>query len=595
MELNSLQTKVVETLGPVVVKAGPGTGKTTTLVKRINEEFELFSTPCLVITFTQAGVTAFQQKLTSNASSLSAEGRECLANTAVSTFDSVINKYVVRPALSSMFPGTTFNFVPSYEVVASAWINAPGGQSKLLVEDFEFDGSYRGKKSDHVAVAEAPGFGDTVVTTYKRLFKKNIISPKVSRAIFSILLSGQPQWPLEFVEPSKMSELAKSLEDRFADITRRFPRIYIDEAQDSAASDYLLIDALAEHGAEVSFIGDPHQEIYRFRGSVGLGARSETATSLELTQNYRSQKNICEFLNSIYETGLHPGPRPDDSALEPVVTITTFDDENDYRRKLSSQHISSPWVVLSHQENTSKRLLGQPISYGQKSDPVYDFAEALASHQHSSTNVRYALKTARKLVDRLENRTELIQRSENIGLGETNLEPSDAIARLLVSKLSKSGADQISPRMGRSQVVSAIESAVFQILGIQPVVPPLPARRHYARPSFAEEQWKTARPDVTVFDIGNSGTIHSAKGLEFENVSVVIGNWKPNDQPHLMELLSGGPIDYKYKEIVNVFYVGCSRAIRSLNVSFETGNQAPPELKTLVRAKWGGNPSFKIL
>lgn len=596
MKLNDQQLAVVETEGAVKVKAGPGTGKTTTLVNRFFHELNSSDPdPILVITFTQAGVTAFQHKLRSTAERLSDIGRDCLAKTLVSTFDGVINRYVVRPALSLIFPAKSFNFVPSYEVEASAWLSDPNGSGSLFVEDFEFDGSYLGKRSVYSAASELPEFRKSVMETYRKLFDQGILSSKVSRYIFETIVAGERRWPFESMDQSRLAELTWQLDRRFADMSARFPKIYIDEAQDSARSDYLLVDMLEEHGANVSYIGDPHQEIYRFRNSMGFEGRGDNAIQLKLTENYRSNKHICDFLNTIYDTGIYPGGAAAYPLSAPAVTITIFSDEADYQAKLAKLPTDSPWVVLSHQEKTFKKILGQPESYGQKSDPVYDFVEAIDRGQDKPSSIKLLLKRATKLVNCFENRTELVERLEDLGLTKAGVSPSELIARRLVSDLVYEDELRVSTLLGRDNVASVIESTISDFLSLRPIVPGLPIRTNSLHPSFAEKQWSVKPTETELFDVVNSGTIHSAKGLEFENVSVVVGNWKPDGQPHLVELLQRTPVDYQYEEIVNVFYVACSRAKRSLNVAFQTGNNAPGNLDALIRTKWGKHPSVRIL
>ena len=66
-KLNPKQKEAVDTIeGPVMVIAGPGTGKTTVLTLRIAQILRKTDTPpsgILAITFTEAGVKAMRQKL----------------------------------------------------------------------------------------------------------------------------------------------------------------------------------------------------------------------------------------------------------------------------------------------------------------------------------------------------------------------------------------------------------------------------------------------------------------------------------------------------------------------------------------------------
>lgn len=73
--------------------------------------------------------------------------------------------------------------------------------------------------------------------------------------------------------------------------------ILYDEAQDA---DGLMLDVLTkqmEKGVQVIFVGDPHQQIYAWRGAVNAMANIN-APSLHLTQSFRFGKNIAVFGNA---------------------------------------------------------------------------------------------------------------------------------------------------------------------------------------------------------------------------------------------------------------------------------------------------------
>lgn len=84
--------------------------------------------------------------------------------------------------------------------------------------------------------------------------------------------------------------------------------IVIDEAQDMDGDEFALIEALMERNEEMRVIavGDDDQNIYGFRGSDSKYMRSliteKGAAKYELTENYRSRKNIVEFANAFAET-----------------------------------------------------------------------------------------------------------------------------------------------------------------------------------------------------------------------------------------------------------------------------------------------------
>lgn len=80
----------------------------------------------------------------------------------------------------------------------------------------------------------------------------------------------------------------------------RFVAIYIDEAQDNSHLQYEIVDILLSVGIQIVMIGDPNQTIYQFRGASAdnfseLKKHDEFKNSIfELTHNFRCHKLINE-------------------------------------------------------------------------------------------------------------------------------------------------------------------------------------------------------------------------------------------------------------------------------------------------------------
>ena len=80
----------------------------------------------------------------------------------------------------------------------------------------------------------------------------------------------------------------------------KFVAIYIDEAQDNSHLQYEIVDILLSVGIQMVMIGDPNQTIYQFRGASAdnfseLKKHDEFKNSIfELTHNFRCHKLINE-------------------------------------------------------------------------------------------------------------------------------------------------------------------------------------------------------------------------------------------------------------------------------------------------------------
>ena len=125
----------------------------------------------------------------------------------------------------------------------------------------------------------------------------------------------------------------KSGQSPSAELRRRLAThlrlLLIDEFQDTDRLQVELVKALCDHdylSGKLFFVGDHKQSIYRFRGAdpeVFRGLREEIADDwrLPLSENFRSQPAILEFVNGLFAQELpnyeplvahrtQVGPRP---------------------------------------------------------------------------------------------------------------------------------------------------------------------------------------------------------------------------------------------------------------------------------------------
>ena len=82
-------------------------------------------------------------------------------------------------------------------------------------------------------------------------------------------------------------------------ITRQYPFVFVDEYQDINTGQYRFLKAISGHRKDICVIGDPDQSIYGFRGSrvQYLHRFSDDypgATRIRLSQNYRSTQTILD-------------------------------------------------------------------------------------------------------------------------------------------------------------------------------------------------------------------------------------------------------------------------------------------------------------
>jgi len=151
----------------------------------------------------------------------------------------------------------------------------------------------------------------------------------------------------DLVDFDGLVELAAALlgahPDVAAGLRARWPQISVDEYQDIDAVQYDLVRAISGDGAGLTAIGDPDQAIYGFRGAdVSIfgrfGADFPAATTVELTRNYRSNPPIVTAAaQAIAPSTLVPG--------RTAVAVRTDSFDTVTFHEAADEHAEASWIA----------------------------------------------------------------------------------------------------------------------------------------------------------------------------------------------------------------------------------------------------------
>ena len=276
------QRDAAEAESPLMIIAGPGTGKTRTLTHRIARDVTqrgVAPEACLAITFTRRAAEEMRGRL---AALLPGQTRGVTVTTFHGLGLAILREFHERAGLTAGF--RVADDAARLEVAADLAGSERAGR-RLLAQ----------------AIAAGPPGGDPDATgtpgaremLVKALTARDLVDFDGLIELPAVLLAGEPA-------------VAASLR-------KRWSRISVDEYQDIDAVQYRLLRLLAGEGRGLTVIGDPDQAIYGFRGAdVGLFLRFTTdypgAATRQLTRNYRSSAPIVTgALQAIAPSSLVPG------------------------------------------------------------------------------------------------------------------------------------------------------------------------------------------------------------------------------------------------------------------------------------------------
>ncbi len=283
-KLNPQQRKAVTAAdGPVLVVAGPGSGKTRVLTQRVAYLIASKGVrpwQILAVTFTNKAAKEMDQRVKTMLNEQATEG------IMLGTFHSICARILRREAehlpLESNF--VIFDADDQERIV------------KSIIKELNLNDKLYRAASIHAAISRAKneliGAEDYPINTYRDEVVKRIYVEYQKR----LIASNAVDFDDLLVYTARLLEDVPSVRDKYA---QRFRHVLVDEFQDTNLAQYTLIKHLASVHKNVFCVGDPDQSVYLWRGADYRNVQRfeqdfPDAQVILLEQNYRSHQNILD-------------------------------------------------------------------------------------------------------------------------------------------------------------------------------------------------------------------------------------------------------------------------------------------------------------
>ena len=306
--------------GPLLVLAGPGSGKTRVITRRVAHLIRrvgIAPWQVLAITFTNKAAGEMQERVADMLSP-----REARAVT-VCTFHSLCARLLRQYADALGLP-RGFSIYDSSDQQRAV---------KEALQDLEINpknfppqsmlGSISNAKNDLLdAEAYAAQAGDFYARTVAKVYRKYTQILERNQALdFDDLLL-------------KTVHLLRRHSDVLAELQDRYQYVLIDEYQDTNHAQFVIANALAARHGNICATGDPDQSIYGWRGAdisniLEFESQHPTARVVALEQNYRSTQTILSAADALIQRNTARKRKhlwTDNHAGEPV-TVARCEDE----------------------------------------------------------------------------------------------------------------------------------------------------------------------------------------------------------------------------------------------------------------------------
>ncbi|MFN3742813.1 MAG: ATP-dependent helicase [Anaerolineales bacterium] len=342
--------------GPILVIAGPGSGKTRVLTHRIAyllRERDLRPWEIMAVTFTNKAAREMKERLQSLL------GQQALQGMALGTFHALCARILRREAEHLPFDS---NFV----------IFDTDDQERVIknaIRDLNLDEKSYRPASVHTAISRVKNEllfpDDYPVQNYRdeviqRIYRRYQEMLRQSNAVdFDDLLLWMAHLLSEFPQ----------VREKYA---RRFRHILVDEFQDTNLAQYTLLHLLASHHRNLFAVGDPDQSIYRWRGADYRNIQRfeqdfPDVQIIFLEQNYRSRQNILDAASAVIRHSSTHRPRRLYSDRGEGEKIYYYEARDDYEEAafvaetianlLASRQFPPGEIAIMYRTNAQSRLL----------------------------------------------------------------------------------------------------------------------------------------------------------------------------------------------------------------------------------------------
>jgi uncharacterized protein (TIGR00375 family) len=516
--------------GPLLIVAGPGTGKTRTLTHRIAylcAELNVYPEECLAITFTRRAAEELRQRLDKLLGPVAED-------VTVATFHAlgltILRENAALAGLSSEF---------------------------RVAEDAE----------RRTVVAEAAGLGASPSERDVRRALAALAGDDVLREEYVKALRARDLVDLDELVSLPVS-LLTATPSLVAEYRARWRWVFVDEYQDVDPQQYALLRLLCPPDGNLCAIGDPDQAIYSFRGAdvaffLRFAADFTDARTVRLTRNYRSSAPIiAAAAQAIAPTSLVPGRRLDPARFDPdapqvaLYPAASVADEADFVVRTVDELVGG----VSHRSLDSGRVdsraaAGGPLSFSDIAVLYRTDAQAAPVVDALS---RAGIPVQKRSHDRLLDRPGVAAIARELrfaaGLGGSMAARVRLAGQVLASRCDQPALDEADSGLRPEDFHIAVD-----------LITPLAARCGDDLDRFLRELATGAEVDTwdPRADRVALLTLHAAKGLEFPVVFLV------GCEDGLLPLrLPGAPAsDDDVAEERRLFFVGLTRAQDRLYVS----------------------------
>ncbi len=322
-KLNPAQKEAVQTIeGPVLILAGPGSGKTRVITHRIAYLLKVRGVSpqhIMAVTFTNKAAREMQNRLEQLVSNVAKD-------LTMGTFHAICARILRKHGLAIGVP-------PSFTIYDQ---DEQANLMKRAIQEIGLD---------------TKKYSPTAVLNHVSNAKNQMLDPanfiKRGRSYFEEVAGRAYERYQELLRSSdaldfddllmKTVELFRQSPDILAKYQDRYTHIMVDEFQDTNLVQYEFVKKISDKTHNLCAVGDPDQSIYSWRSAdlrniLNFEKDYPEARVILLTQNYRSTKTILDTASAVISANTQRKPKELWTENEPgerIVLAETYNEQEE--------------------------------------------------------------------------------------------------------------------------------------------------------------------------------------------------------------------------------------------------------------------------
>ena len=344
--------------GPMLVLAGPGSGKTLVITKRVQYligHYKVRPEHILVITFTRAAASEMKERF----QRLAGKSLPVSFGTFHSVFFTILKHAYGYRAENILPESKKYDLIREIIYDCHLEIDDEGDFIRSVIQEISL---VKGQMLS-LDYYYSSSCGDDVFRQLYESYEKKLHANR---------------W-IDFDDILVYTyELLKERKDIRSAWQKKFPYILIDEFQDINKVQYEIVRMLSEPNHNLFIVGDDDQSIYKFRGArpelmLGFPKDYPEAKQVTLNLNFRSGKEIVELAEKIICHNEKRFPKAMESfqgELHPV-EIRRFKDQREenrhivytIREEMGKKTPLSQIAVLTRTNQGPRQLIGALMAY----------------------------------------------------------------------------------------------------------------------------------------------------------------------------------------------------------------------------------------